>query len=179
MKLHNNNHDAKKRVIGKKLILTVRTVMLQEHVDMVAGDFNGAVWRRQSGSDPRPISKIEEAFTKTSLPIPPLWGPGSVPGEWSDVCGFLKPLGSDTEWQVRMHGAFTIPFGTPGLKEKDQSCHHKVRVHLSHVNARADERVPPYNEVQRLHLKERNSPCDHSKERKRAHWKESDHSLVL
>ena len=21
----------------------------------------------------------------------PLWGPGGVPGEWSDVCGFLKP----------------------------------------------------------------------------------------
>ena len=42
MSQHNNNHYAKKRGIVKKLILTVRTVMLQEHVDMVAGDFNGA-----------------------------------------------------------------------------------------------------------------------------------------
>ena len=42
MSSDNNNHYAKKRCIGKKLILTVRTVMLQEHVDMVAGDFNGS-----------------------------------------------------------------------------------------------------------------------------------------
>ena len=41
MSLH-TNHFVKKRGMGKKLILTVRTVMLQEHVDMVAGDFNGA-----------------------------------------------------------------------------------------------------------------------------------------
>ena len=53
-----------------------------------------------------------------------------------------------------MHGAFTIPCGTLGLKEKDQSCHHEVWVHLSHVNARAEERVPPYNQAQRLLLKE-------------------------
>ena len=39
MSLH-INHFVKKRGIGKKLLLTVRTVMLQEHVDMVAGDFN-------------------------------------------------------------------------------------------------------------------------------------------
>ena len=42
MSLHNNNHYAKKRGMGKKLLLTVRAVMLQEHVDMVAGDFNGS-----------------------------------------------------------------------------------------------------------------------------------------
>ena len=106
-----NNRFAKKRGIGQKLLLTVRTVMLQEHVDMVAGDFNGAAWRRQSGSDPRPISTIEEEFANKSLPVPPgptpLWRPGGVPGEWSDVCGFLKPPGSEREWQVRMHGTFT------------------------------------------------------------------------
>ena len=94
------------------LPVTVRTVMLQEQVDTVAGDFNGAAWRRQAGSDPRPISIIEEAFANTSLPIPPcptpLWGPGGVPGEWADVCGFIKPLGSEKEWQIRMHGAFRI-----------------------------------------------------------------------
>ena len=39
-------------------------------------------------------------------------------GEWTDVCGFLKPPGSETEWQVRMHGAFTIPYGTSGLKRE-------------------------------------------------------------
>ena len=58
----------------------VRTVMLQEHVDMVAGDVNGAAWRCQSGSDDRPISIFEEAFVNTSLPVPsgstPLGGTG-------------------------------------------------------------------------------------------------------
>ena len=49
-----------------------------------------------------------------------------MPGEWSDVCGFLKPLGSENEWQVRMHGTFSIPYSTLGLKEKDHSCHHEV-----------------------------------------------------
>ena len=59
MSLHINNHFAKKRDIGKNLLVTVRTVMLQEQVDMVAGDCNG------------PISIIEEAFANTCLPIPP------------------------------------------------------------------------------------------------------------
>ena len=90
MSLHINNHYAKIRGIGKKLLQTVRTVILQEHVDMVAGDFNGAAWRRPSGSDRRLTSIIEEAFANTDLPLPPgstpLWGPGSVPGEWADVC---------------------------------------------------------------------------------------------
>ena len=41
MSLH-TNHFVKKRGMGKKLLLTVCAVMLQEHVDMVAGDFNCA-----------------------------------------------------------------------------------------------------------------------------------------
>ena len=80
MSLHINNHYAKKRCIGKKLMLTVCTVMLQEHVDMVAGDFNGAAWRRPSSSDRRLISVIEETLANTSLPMPPgptpFWGLG-------------------------------------------------------------------------------------------------------
>ena len=79
MPLHINNHFAKKRGIGKNILKkTVRTIMLQEQVDMVAGDFNGAAGRRQSGSDPRPISIIEEAFVNTNLPVPP--GPFTVVG---------------------------------------------------------------------------------------------------
>ena len=66
---------------------------------MVAGDFNGASWRRKCGEDQRRASTIEEVFANTDLPIPdgptPLWGPGGVLGEWADVCGFLKPPGTD------------------------------------------------------------------------------------
>ena len=108
--------------------------MDQQQVDLVAGDFDGSAWRRQSGSDSRIISSIEETFVNTNLPLPPgptpLWRAGGVPGEWSDVCGFFKPPGSENEWQVRMHGAFTIPHSTLGLKEKAQSCHHEVWIHL-------------------------------------------------
>ena len=93
MSLHINNNYAKKRGIGKKLRLTIRAVMLEEHVDLVAGDFNGAAWRRQTGNGN--LSIIEEAFADSDLPMPPgptpLLGPGAVPGDWADVCGFLKP----------------------------------------------------------------------------------------
>ena len=137
---------------------------------MVAGDFNGAAWRRPCGSDRQLTSIIEEAFANTNLPVPPgttpLWRPGGVPGEWADVCGFLKPPESETEWQVRMHGVYTIPYSALGLREKDQSCHHEIWMHLSHVNARADERAPQYNQQRRLHIKERTSPYGHSKEKK-------------
>ena len=102
-----NNASAKERGIEKNLLPTVRNVMYQQQVDLVAGDLNGAAWRRQSCSDSRFTSSIEESFVNTKLPLPPgsttLWEPGGVPGEWSDVCGFFKPLGCEHEWQVRMH----------------------------------------------------------------------------
>ena len=41
MSLHISNIYDKKRGIGKKLILTIRAVMLAGKVDLVAGDFNG------------------------------------------------------------------------------------------------------------------------------------------
>ena len=113
---HQRHICQKKRGIAKNLLLAVRTVMHQQQVDLVAGDFNGAAWRRQSGGDARSFSSIEEAFVNTSLPLPPGATPLG-PSEWSDVCGFSKPLGSEHEWQVRTHGAFTIPYGMLGLME--------------------------------------------------------------
>ena len=112
MSLHINNQYAKKRGIAENLLLAVRTVMHQERVDMVAvtsmmphGDF-------RSGNEQRRDSTFEEAFANTNLPIPQgpttLWGPG-VPAEWADVCGFIKPPSSESEWHIRMHGAFEIP----------------------------------------------------------------------
>ena len=123
MSLHINNHYAKKSGIGKKLLLTIRIVMLQEHMDLDAGDFNGVAWRRTSALIVDPFALLKKHSLIPPGPTP-LWGPGGVPGEWADVCGLLKPLGSETEWEVRMDGAFTIPFGTLSFKEKDQSCHH-------------------------------------------------------
>ena len=76
MSLDINNNHARKRGIGKKLLLTIRAMMLDEQVDLVAGDFNGAAWRRTTTANN--ISIIEEAFADCDLPMPPLptllWG---------------------------------------------------------------------------------------------------------
>ena len=79
---------------------------------MVAGDFNGVAWLRQSGSDSRPNSIIEEASpTRVYLSrvAPHLCGyqeACQVNGRM-DVCGFLKPVGSET-----------IRFGMLGLNKQ-------------------------------------------------------------
>ena len=78
LSLHISNMNAKKRGIGKKLILTIRAVMLDEKVDLVDGDFNGAAWRCDNRNN---ISTIEEAsadcFADASRPH-------TVVGTWSN-----------------------------------------------------------------------------------------------
>ena len=73
--LHINNSYAKKRGIAKNVPVAVRTAMQQ--VDMVAGDFNGAAWRRKRIESQQCVSTIEEAFADTNLPVldgtTPLW----------------------------------------------------------------------------------------------------------
>ena len=90
-----NNNYAEKKGTAKKFILTIRAIMISQEVDLVAGDFNGTAWRCRSKDN---LSTLDEAFTDCALPTPPgptpLWGPGSIPDNWTDVCGFLKPLGS-------------------------------------------------------------------------------------
>ena len=113
--------------------------MQQEQVDMVAGDFIGAAWRRMRGEDQQCVSTIEEASCKhqpatTGRPCT-LVGSGGVQDEWSDVCGFIKPPGSETEWQIRMHRAFRSIARILATKPTDQSCHHDVWIHLLRVNA--------------------------------------------
>ena len=84
MSLHICNNFAKKRGVGKKLLLTIRAIMKDEHVDLVAGDFNGTACR-QSTDSPQPTSTLEEAFADTDFPMPPgptpLWCPGAILGE--------------------------------------------------------------------------------------------------
>ena len=70
MSLHINNNCAKKRGIGKKLLLTIRAIMQEEYVDLVAGDFNGAAWRQSSRKNPQPTGTLEGAFVETDFPMP-------------------------------------------------------------------------------------------------------------
>ena len=50
MSLHINNKNTKKRDFGMNLHVTIRAILQDEHVILVAGDFNGAAWRQTSAS---------------------------------------------------------------------------------------------------------------------------------
>ena len=109
LSLHISNIYAKKS-IAKKVILALRAIMISEEVDLVAGDFIGTAWQYRGKEN---LSTIDEALTDSTLPTSqgrtPLWRPGSIPDMWADVCGFLKPPGSQRFWKAQKHGAFSIP----------------------------------------------------------------------
>ena len=165
MTLHINNQYAKKRGIEKHLLLANRIVMHQEQVDMVAGDFYGAAWRRRSGNEQRRDSTFEEASLSPGcqfhVALQHCGGPCGVLREWPDVCGVIKPTGSETEWRIRMHGAFDIPHETLGIKNIDKSCLHEIWIHLLHVNARLVDRASRDGQYRRSFVGKRNSPHDH------------------
>ena len=48
LSLHISNVYAKKKGVAKKLILTIRAIMISQEVDVVAGDFNGTALRCRS-----------------------------------------------------------------------------------------------------------------------------------
>ena len=117
LSLHISNIFAKKRCIAKKLILTIRAIMIGQQIDLVACDFNGAAWRCSNRDN---ISTIDEAFADCALPAPlgptPCWGPDRFQTTGLTSVGFLKPPDSDRYWKVRMHGALSIPRKTLGLR---------------------------------------------------------------
>ena len=177
LSLHISNVDAPKRGIAKKLILTIRAIMIGQQIDLVAGDFNGTAWRCSNIDN---ISTIDEAFADSALPTPPgptpLWGPGWIPNDWADVCGFLKPPDSDRCWTVRMHGAFSIPRKTLGLRPTEQSCHHETWLHLDFVDWRNSQ--SHHEELdRRILLKERPTPYQYRQQKRRISDIMSDHSL--
>ena len=124
LSLHICNVYAKKRGIGKKLTLTIRAVMLDENVDLVAGDFNGSAWRCSNRNN---ISTIEEAFCRlrhadASRPHTRV-GTRTDSGQlgwrlWVPL-NLLNPIGTGKY-------GFTVPFSIPhealGIRPTDQSC---------------------------------------------------------
>ena len=103
-------------------------------------------------------------------------GPGSIPNNWADVCGFLKPPDSDRYWKVRMLGAFSIPRKTLGLRPTDQSCYHETWLHLDFVdwrNSQSHHEEPD----RRILLKERPVPHHHGQQKRRISDIMSDQSL--
>ena len=68
--LHCQNTFAKKRSMALNIFLAVRTIMWQEKADIVAGDCNGASWRRKSGPQQQLDSTLEETFKNAQRPVP-------------------------------------------------------------------------------------------------------------
>ena len=133
----------------------VRKSVISQNIDLVAGDFNGAAWRCRSRDN---LTTIDEAFADCALPTKlgttPLWGPGSIPNNWADVCGFIKPPGSQRFWKVSEHGAFSIPRQALGLRSSDKSCHHETWLHL-HLVDRNNTWSPQAHYNGNIRLKER------------------------
>ena len=101
LSLHISNIYAKQKGIAKKLILTVRAIMISQEVDLVAGDFNGTAWRSRSRDN---LSTIDEAFADCALPTPP--GPHH--------CGDLDPF--------RTIGPTSVDFSShPALNDSGRS----------------------------------------------------------
>ena len=175
LSLHVSNICAKKkRGIAKNLILTIRAIMIDQQIDLVADDFNGTAWRCSNRDN---ISSVDEAFADCALPMPlgptPLWGSRSIPNHWADVRGFLEPPDSDRYCKVRMQGALSIPRKT---LSPDQSCHHETWLHLDFVDWRSTQ---SHHEEpnRRILLKERPMACSHGQQQRRIRDVMSDHSL--
>ena len=61
-------HLRQEEGIAKKLIQTLRAIMISQEVDLVAGDFNGTPWRCRRRDN---LSTIDEAFADCAFPTPP------------------------------------------------------------------------------------------------------------
>ena len=141
LSLHINNNYARKRGIGKKLLLTIRAVMIEEHVDLVAGASTGPRGAAKSVTE---ISVLSKKLSPTQIYRCLLTPHRCGAQEQCQVIGqtfvgFLKPPDSYGRCKVRQHGAFSIPHDAQGLRPKDQSCHHEVWLHLAFVNHHGDE----------------------------------------
>ena len=112
---------------------------MHEDLDMVAGDFKGACWRRKSRPDLHPDNTLEEAFTNAKIPVSPasspLRGPGGIPSKWTDVCGFVKPPNSQSEW-LHGHMEHSHRSARLSLSPKDHTSHHETWIYQwSNVDA--------------------------------------------
>ena len=66
--LHISNLYARKRSIAKKIIFTIRAIMVCHQVDRVADDFKGTAWRCHNRGG---RSTMYEAFDDCAMPTPP------------------------------------------------------------------------------------------------------------
>ena len=80
----------------------------------------------------------------------------------------------DRFWKVRMHGVFSIPRRTLGLRPTDQSCHHETWLHLDFVDNTWSKQG---DHDRRFFLKERPAAGSYGHQKRRISEVMSDHSL--
>ena len=132
----------------------------------------------QAVTTPQLSSNLEEAFADTDFPMPPghtpLWCPGAVSGEWTDLCGFIKHRARTTYGRFVYMELSQFSARPSASVQKITSCHHEVWLHLDFVgNQYAHESRG--NHEQRVFLKEGSCPYPLNKEKGRDD-DESDHS---
>ena len=130
MSLHINSNYAKKRGIGKKLLLTIRAALLETSTELLGAD------QMVTAVNPPVLSKKRLPTQIYQCHLAPHRCGAQVQYQVNGLTYvvFIKPPDSCEKWKVRLHGAFTIPHETLGLRAKDQSCHHEVWLHLDFVD---------------------------------------------
>ena len=167
----------RKKGIAKKVIQTIRAIMISQDNDLVACDFNGTAWRCRRRDN---LSTIDEVFSDGALPTPlgptPLWGPESIRNNWAGVCGFLKPPGSQRFLESEQTWCFSIPRQALGSRSSDQSCHHETWLHLHFVdwNNKWNHQAHYHGNIR---LKERLSSSGYGAQKRLIIDVLSDHSL--
>ena len=144
----------KNGVLQKKVIPTIRAVMLGEHVDLVAG---------------------------CALPTPPgpapLWEPGSIPGCWADVLRVPDTARVRPAMESPTSRALSSnPHKALGLRPTDQSCHREIWLHLDFVDWRSAQSHHDRQD-RRILLKERPAPYHYGQQKRCINDIMSDHSL--
>ena len=147
---------------------------LDEKVDLVAGDFNGAAWRCDNKNNNSTIEEVPTApcrclsASRRCGDLDRFWATGLT---FAGSLNLLIPIGTG-----KFGLMFSIPHEALGLRPADQSCHHESWPHLDFVGWHD---VQPQREEhdQRILLKERSSPYHCGKKRGRIGDVMSDHSL--
>ena len=121
--VHLHNVVAKKRDAATSLLQRLYAHMTLLDVDFVGGDFNMAV-----------IGLLADVFSDSGFMAPgltPFWGAG---GPEEDCTGFLCMPRRPFHWLINKHVVHTFANDQLGLKERDESTHYPVFMHLWATN---------------------------------------------
>ena len=125
LSLHTSNIYAKTRGIAKKLIYTIRAIMIGQQNDLVAGDFNGTPWRFSNRDN---ISTIDEAFCR--LCIANSLNHCGAPDRFQTTgLTSVRSLNRPIQIGIGRHACLVLSPSyakTLGLRPTDQSCHHET-----------------------------------------------------